>query len=673
MTNHDYKQNAYYLLYLIRCVLNNRIPSKEKLDKLDLEQLYEVAQAHSLSSICAYAIESAGIIDTAFEEAKNRAIRKNIILDVEREGVINELEEAGIWYMPLKGAILKDLYPQIGMRQMADNDILCDETMMDQVKNIMEKCGFTTVSYGESHQDVYQKPPVCNFEMHGRLFEPRHNKQIYQYYLSIKSKLLKDENNAYGYHFSDEDFYVFMIAHEYKHFMGTGTGLRSLLDTYVFLKNYNDSLCWEDIDNTTALLGMEEFERNNRSLAMHLFAGAPLSSEEKKQLDYYIFSGTYGRLENRIYNSLGEDRSIIGKVKYAYSRIKLPEQTLKEFHPFYYKHKLLRPLLYTKRLWNKSQNGSDALKKEVRQLASYRSGSSEDNSLKAKLKRIVHKISNSPFSKLAKKAYDVLIMAEYRVLVIFWSIKKGRRTDKADKEKVAQNITFIYKSFERQYMAKRLFRNIQKYYPGAQVIIADDSSTPLKINSAFVKIIQLPFNSGLSYGLNRALAEVKTPYTYRMDDDELLTPLSKIHEELNFLEEHNEIDLVGIQACSAPFPEKPQNKAKRYMRFDMRNAPKPLIIPHMTKIDEEHYVVGKISNTFLVRTDKYKQIGYDDNIQRIDHHEFFYRAAGNIVSAMDTSAFVFHYHNWFDRHYTHFRNQTAEDMKYIRKKHGNSY
>ena len=325
-----------------------------------------------MSSICAYALSSAGIIDNAFEEAKNRAIRKNIILDVEREGVINELEEAGIWYMPLKGAILKDLYPQIGMRQMADNDILCDEHMMDQVKNIMEKCGFTTVSFGEYHQDVYQKPPVCNFEMHGRLFEPRHNKQIYQYYLSIKSKLIKDENNAYGYHFSDEDFYVFMIAHEYKHFKGTGTGIRSLLDIYIFLKEYNDSLCWEDINYSTALLGIEEFERNNRVLAMHLFSGTPLSSDEKRQLDYYIFSGTYGKWENIIYNSLDNDHSAIGKINYALNRAKYSEQVMKEYYPFFYKHKFLRPILYIKKVVLKMLTNSRAVLKELKLLILYK-------------------------------------------------------------------------------------------------------------------------------------------------------------------------------------------------------------------------------------------------------------------------------------------------------------
>ena len=57
MTKHDYKQNAYYMLYLIRCVLNNKVPAKEKLDNMDLSQLFEVANDHSLMTITAYAPE----------------------------------------------------------------------------------------------------------------------------------------------------------------------------------------------------------------------------------------------------------------------------------------------------------------------------------------------------------------------------------------------------------------------------------------------------------------------------------------------------------------------------------------------------------------------------------------------------------------------------------------
>lgn len=137
MNKHDYKQNAYYLMYLIRCVLNDKIPAKEKLDKMNLSGVFAVAKAHSLTAIAAYALESAGIYDNAFEEEKNKAIRKEIILDAEREKVLAELGKAGIWYMPLKGIIIKDLYPQIGMRQMCDNDILFNKSKIEMLKQLM--------------------------------------------------------------------------------------------------------------------------------------------------------------------------------------------------------------------------------------------------------------------------------------------------------------------------------------------------------------------------------------------------------------------------------------------------------------------------------------------------------------------------------------------------------
>ena len=95
-----------------------------------------------------------------------------------------------------------------------------------------------------------------------------------------------------------------------------------------------------------------------------------------------------------------------------------------------------------------------------------------------------------------------------------------------------ENVTVIFKSFERQKMAKRLYENLQKYYPGVRVVIADDSRKPLDLQGDSLTIIQLPFNSGLSYGLNQALERVDTPYVMRMDDDELLTVRTRLGKQV---------------------------------------------------------------------------------------------------------------------------------------------
>ena len=52
----------------------------------------------------------------------------------------------------------------------------------------------------------------------------------------------------------------------------------------------------------------------------------------------------------------------------------------------------------------------------------------------------------------------------------------------------------------------------------------------------------------------------------------------------------------------------------------------------------------------------------------IDHNEFFYRAAGNIVSVLDKTAFVLHFRNWFDTHYNQYRSDYQGDLAYIRER-----
>lgn len=98
-----------------------------------------------------------------------------------------------------------------------------------------------------------------------------------------------------------------------------------------------------------------------------------------------------------------------------------------------------------------------------------------------------------------------------------------------------ENVTFVFKSFERQRLAKRLYKNIQRYCPGINVIIVDDSSKPLELTGPGLQVVQLPFNSGLSKGLNKGLELVQTPFVVRMDDDELLTSHSNFHKQLEFL------------------------------------------------------------------------------------------------------------------------------------------
>lgn len=359
------------LIYLLSCAVNGTNPDRERAAAMDLTALRKVARRHMLTAITAMALEDAGVRDPAFTQEKGKAIRKNAALDEERAAICEAFEREGIWYMPLKGALLKELYPRFGMRQMSDNDILVDAERREDIRRVMEARGYMTEQYGVSHHDCYLKEPIYNFEMHVGLFGPEHNRrfpQAYPYYENVKARLLPDREGGFGYHFSDEDFYIFMLAHDYKHFQNAGTGLRSLLDEYVYLRA-KPALDWDYIAAETEKLGIAAYEREHRETSIALFSGAALSPEEAERVEYAASSGTYGTEEQRLQNAVKRNLDDAGgSGAYLLKRLFLPASVLREAYPTLDRHPWLIPFYSVWRLIHALLFRRGTIKRELRAL-----------------------------------------------------------------------------------------------------------------------------------------------------------------------------------------------------------------------------------------------------------------------------------------------------------------
>ena len=343
------------LLRLTAWGICGKQPDREAISGMDLEKLYQMCQFHSLTALVCMTLESSGIdVPSIWTEAKSKAIRKNILLDAERAKICGFLEQNGIWYMPLKGVILKELYPKLGMRQMADNDILYDRQFQKQLRDYMKQSGYTAESVGKTHHDTYMKPPVYNYEMHTILFDEY--SPFYGYYQDIRQKMVKDPENDFGYHLRDADFYLYLIAHEYKHYSAGGTGIRSLLDRFVYLRAKQDDMDWEHIRRELKTLKLAAFEEKTRVLAEKIFSGENLeglSEEEADMLEYYLFSGTYGTIQHTVENrikKLGCDGKKVSKWRYLWRRMFPDMEFYKMYYPFFYRHKWLLPVGWLFRL-----------------------------------------------------------------------------------------------------------------------------------------------------------------------------------------------------------------------------------------------------------------------------------------------------------------------------------
>ncbi len=358
-------QDVLDMLYLISCALHGTTADSDIACNFNLKNIFALSVDQSLTSVTYMGIDRAVFVSDEQNECLNKwdkcvkqALRKNLLLDNEREKLFAYMEENKIWHMPLKGAVLQEMYPVYGMRQMSDNDILFDETRRADVREYMEKNGFETHKYGESAHDVYMKPPIFNFEMHVELFGSNHDPDWRRYYSNVKERLVLTEGSSYKYQFTDEDFYIYQIMHAYKHYRRGGCGLRHLLDTYIFLSAKGASLNRDYVLAELDKLGARDYSLLTEELCSKIFSEPHhftvdeindlFTSEELDMLYVLNVAGTYGSHDSKVeaYIKKSEEKSGKSgnkKMNYYLSRI-FPDDEWWRFNvPFCYRHPWAKP------------------------------------------------------------------------------------------------------------------------------------------------------------------------------------------------------------------------------------------------------------------------------------------------------------------------------------------
>lgn len=356
------------LLYLIRCAVHHQKADPDRIRTMNLDWLYQVSRFHSLAALTYTAAESAweghpprGLLPAGWKEARDTAIRNSLLFAAERKALEAFCEARGIWYLPLKGVLLQKEYPGLALREMADNDILYDAAFQQSVRDWFAARGYEVVEYRQAVHDTYHKPPVFNFEMHTALFDPSAYPEWAAYFAGAVKRLLPVEGTRCGRQFTPEDFYLYVLTHMYKHFTIGGTGLRSLLDIFLFRRAHGKELNQDILRKGLEQLNLTDFDRQTCALAEQIFGSeASPKSADPKMLAYYLTSGAHGTVGHRVDNQLklmaGTAENITGSTKVHYSFRRLfPDRAFmqnwcRHDAPFFLRHPILMPLAYGYRL-----------------------------------------------------------------------------------------------------------------------------------------------------------------------------------------------------------------------------------------------------------------------------------------------------------------------------------
>lgn len=140
------------------------------------------------------------------------------------------MEEKGIEYMPVKGAVMKGMYPTHEMRNMGDADILIHEEQKEQIAEIVTGLGYEFRS--ESDHEWNWIRPELKLELHKRLVSS--DEKTYYGYFGDGWKWAKHQEGC-RFTMSQEDAFIFEFSHFTRHYCKGGIGVRHMIDLWVHL------------------------------------------------------------------------------------------------------------------------------------------------------------------------------------------------------------------------------------------------------------------------------------------------------------------------------------------------------------------------------------------------------------------------------------------------------
>lgn len=293
-------------IYLLSCAINDVTPDKTYIKDADWQDLLNFYSYQGLEFLVFSIIKNLNIPNyDKWEQKINLNLKNYLIFENERHKLYKFLDDNKIWYVPLKGLILKKYYPEPFYRTMSDNDILFNEDYCECLISYFKKNKYKYIKDNSDKRHVcFHKKPCLNFEMHKCLFVDNDNEYLFhEFFKNLDNRLVGD---GYFKKLSDEDFYIYFLCHYRKHFAITGAGIRPIVDMYYYLKNV--SLNWDYIDPILDKLNLKKFEGINKSLGKKLFSKPSktynLSKDEDILLKNALINSPNGTLnfllENRV-------------------------------------------------------------------------------------------------------------------------------------------------------------------------------------------------------------------------------------------------------------------------------------------------------------------------------------------------------------------------------------
>ncbi len=369
------------LLDLVRNeIFGNEISTQTKnlITEEFLKDLYKLSRAHDLAHIVGDSLDRNGLIDENSEAGKHflkereKALFRVVQNDIEMETLFSVFDGANISYIPLKGAVIRPLYPEPWMRTSCDVDVLVKKEDLQRAMDVLE----TQASYQKgnvaTHDASVYSPSGVHVELHYDLTDSDSKPE--ERALFDKVWEVAKKTNGERYEMPEEVSYAYFISHMAKHVRFGGCGIRSFID--LWLINHKTEFDREKREETLKKCGLLKFSQCVERLS-NVWFGEEEGDELACELaEYVLKGGVYGSFENRVQTQQAFKNN---KFTYLFSRIFLPYSVLKFRFPILQKHKWLFPFCQVAR-WFKMIFNKERKEQSFKELKKTMDSSSDSQS-----------------------------------------------------------------------------------------------------------------------------------------------------------------------------------------------------------------------------------------------------------------------------------------------------
>ena len=246
----------------------------------DWTTLLELARLHHVEALLRYGILKAGMdIPENIQSELRAAYGKAMFQDAQQEYLANRLGEVlcngRIPHVLLRGAILKKDYPEPCLRTMSDLDYLVRVEDYPQIKQAAEAIGGQHVHTDGGHF-TFLFPPQVMVEFHPNLI---YTASPVGTAINPGWQYARPGSGPYVLELTEEGFYLNMVCHLAYHFAKGGSGVRSVLDLWIYRHRHTLQPDWPAVNQELERAGLLDFAGQVTALSEAWFGDGVMTPE----------------------------------------------------------------------------------------------------------------------------------------------------------------------------------------------------------------------------------------------------------------------------------------------------------------------------------------------------------------------------------------------------------